>query len=114
MGVHGRVDGHARMLHLHLRARRRDSAGRPVRRAVARLLLAVRTRRHRMGTLPSLHSRDDLAGPEIVARTDSEGDPYFICLLALPDGEPLAVAEAHMRPAVETVRQRLLSALGAA
>jgi hypothetical protein len=69
-----------------------------------RWLWRTRERHYRAGRV---------AVPEIVARTDSEGDPYFICLLALPDGEPLAVAEAHMRPAVETVRQRLLSALGA-
>ena len=55
-----------------------------------------------------------VAVPEIVAGTDSEGDPYFKCLLMLPDGDPLPVAEAHGRPAVEAVRQRLLSALGAA
>jgi hypothetical protein len=69
-----------------------------------RWLWRTRERHYRAG---------QVAVPEIVARTDSEGDPYFICLMALPDGEPLAVAEAHMRPAVETVRQRLLSALGA-
>ena len=53
----------------------------------------------------------DVAVPEIAAGTDSEGDPYFKCLLTLPDGDALTVAEAHARPAVEAVRQRLLSVL---
>jgi len=65
----------------------------------------VRERRYRLG---------QVAVPDIVAGTDSEGDPYFKCMLALPDGDPLPVAEAHGRPQVEAVRLRLLSALGAA
>lgn len=55
-----------------------------------------------------------LSVPEVVVGTDSDGDPYFKCLLARPDGDPLTVAEAHARPAVEAVRLRLLSALRAA
>jgi hypothetical protein len=68
-------------------------------------LWRVRERRYHLG---------QVAVPDIVAGTDSEGDPYFKCMLMLPDGDPLPVAEAHVRPKVEAVRQRLLSALGVA
>jgi hypothetical protein len=56
----------------------------------------------------------DLAPPDVVAGTDSEGDPYFKCLLTLPGGDVLTVAEAHARPPVEAVQQRLAAALAAA
>ncbi len=56
----------------------------------------------------------DLAAPDVVAGTDSDGDPYFTCVLRLPGGESLTVAEAHARPEVEEVQQRLAAALAAA
>ena len=56
----------------------------------------------------------DLAPPQVVAGTDSDGDPYFKCLLALPGGELLTVAEAHARQSVEDVQRRLAAALAAA
>lgn len=55
-----------------------------------------------------------LAAPAVVAEKDSDGDPYFKCLLTLPGGEILTVAEAHSRPAVEDVQRRLAAALAAA
>jgi hypothetical protein len=55
-----------------------------------------------------------LAAPAIVAGTDSDGDPYFKCVLTLPGGEALTVAEAHARPTVEAVQRRLEAALAAA
>jgi hypothetical protein len=67
-----------------------------------RWLWRTRERRYRVS---------DVAVPEIAAGTDSEGDPYFKCLLTLPDGDALTVAEAHARPTVEAVRQRLLTVL---
>src|SRR6185312_1248564 len=55
-----------------------------------------------------------LAAPAIVVGTDSDDDPYFRCVLTLPGGEALTVAEAHARPTVEIVQQRLAAALAAA
>jgi hypothetical protein len=55
-----------------------------------------------------------LAAPAIVAGTDSDGDPYFRCVLTLPGGEALTVAEAHARQSVEAVERRLATALAAA
>lgn len=53
----------------------------------------------------------EVAAPEIVQSIDSDGDPYFSCQLTLPGGGTLSVAESHLRPQVEAVQQRLLSAL---
>jgi len=55
-----------------------------------------------------------LAAPTIVVGTDSDGDPYFKCVLTLPGGEALTVAESHARPPVEAVQRRLETALAAA
>ena len=56
----------------------------------------------------------DVFVPEVAAGTDSDGDPYFKCLLRLPDDRVLTVAGGHQRPQVEAARQRLLAALDAA
>jgi len=50
--------------------------------------------------------------PELLVDKDSDGDPYFKCLLRLPDGV-LTVAEGHARPKLEAVCARLLSVLPA-
>jgi hypothetical protein len=55
-----------------------------------------------------------LAAPATVVGTDSDGDPYFKCVLTLPGGEALTVAESHARPPVEAVQRRLETALAAA
>jgi hypothetical protein len=55
-----------------------------------------------------------LAAPAIVVGMDGDGDPYFKCVLTLPGGEALTVAESHAWPPVEAVQQRLEAALAAA
>ena len=55
-----------------------------------------------------------LAASAIVAGTDSDGDPYFRCVLTLPGGQALTVAEAHARQSVEAVQRRLETAFAAA
>jgi len=55
-----------------------------------------------------------LAAPAIVVGMDGDGDPYFKCVLTLPGGEALTVAESHARPPMEAVQQRLEAALAAA
>ena len=56
----------------------------------------------------------DVFVPDVLAGTDSDGDPYFKCLLRLPDDRVLTVAEGHERTRVEATRRRLLAALEAA
>jgi len=64
----------------------------------------ARERRYRVG---------DVAAPDLVDGKDGDGDPYFKCLLALPDGSSLTVAEGNGRRSVEAVQQRLAAALRA-
>lgn len=53
----------------------------------------------------------DVRVPPIVDGADEEGDPYFRCLLILPDGHVVAVAESHRRLDVENARERVVAAL---
>jgi hypothetical protein len=61
----------------------------------------------------SRHAAADLSVPDVVAGTDSDGDPYFKCLLRLADDRVLVVAEGHARENVEAARRRLQAALDA-
>jgi hypothetical protein len=69
-----------------------------------RWLWGVRERRYRATAL---------AAPDLEVGEDSDGDPYFKCLLLLPGGAVLTIAEAHDRAFVEDAQQRLETALGA-
>ena len=60
------------------------------------------------------HAAADVFVPDVVAGTDSDGDPYFKCVLRLPDDRVLTVAEGHERTRVEATRRRLLAALDTA
>ena len=44
--------------------------------------------------------------------TDSEGDPYFECLLTLPDGSSVTLAEGSVREQCELVCERFHLAIG--
>ncbi|UXI70129.1 hypothetical protein [Tahibacter amnicola] len=53
----------------------------------------------------------DLSPPRIAAGRDSEGDPYFQCVLTLPDGREIVMAEGPDHSAVERVRTAYLAAI---
>ena len=53
----------------------------------------------------------DLAAPRIDESKDSDGDPYFSCVLALPGGRRVAVAESGHRPEVEAALDALNASL---
>jgi hypothetical protein len=55
----------------------------------------------------------DVFVPHVEAGTDNDGDPYFKCLLLLPNGRVLTVAEGYERTEVEATRRRLLAELAA-
>lgn len=42
---------------------------------------------------------------------DSEGDPYFSCLVVTPDGRQVTVGESHDEASMEALRERVASAL---
>jgi hypothetical protein len=48
----------------------------------------------------------DLAMPEVVDEQDGDGDLYFKCLLRLPGGHEVIVAESSSRHKVELARQK--------
>jgi hypothetical protein len=54
----------------------------------------------------------DLSVLDILEGKNGNGDPYFRCLMRLPDGRTLTVSEARSRYGAEKARNRLLSALG--
>jgi hypothetical protein len=54
----------------------------------------------------------DLSVLDILEGKNGNGDPYFRCLMRLPDGRTLTVSEARSRQSAEKARNRLLSALG--
>lgn len=54
----------------------------------------------------------DVTQLEVVESTDSDGDPYFSCVLALNDGQGIRVVEGHDRRTVESAVWRLRKALG--
>jgi hypothetical protein len=49
----------------------------------------------------------DVANVKLEEGTDSDGDPYFRCLMTIPGWEPIAIAEGHQRAEVEAVRDRV-------
>ena len=53
----------------------------------------------------------DLAAPRIDISKDSDGDPYYTCMLELPGGRRIAVAEGGHRPEVEAVLDALNASL---
>jgi len=73
-------------------------------RVLAREVYAWSTRENR-------YAASDVFVPDVVEEKDSDGDPYFKCLLRLPDGRSLTVAESHSRPRMEARRAELLAAL---
>jgi hypothetical protein len=42
----------------------------------------------------------------VVATTDSDGDPYFVCRVTLGDGTELDLSEGHDRPTIEREVER--------
>ncbi len=55
----------------------------------------------------------DVFVPYVAVSTDNDGDLYFKCLLWLPDGRVLTVAEGYKRPQIDAAHRRLLAALAA-
>jgi len=55
----------------------------------------------------------DVFVPHVAASTDSDGDPYFKCLLWLPNGRVLTVAQGHQQWQIEVAHRHLLAALTA-
>ncbi len=53
----------------------------------------------------------DLAAPHIDERKDSDGDAYYACVLELPGGRRVVVAESSHRPEVEAVLDTLKASL---
>lgn len=53
----------------------------------------------------------DLAAPRIEESKDSDGDPYYACVIELPGGGRVAVAEGSHRPDVEAVLAQLRTSL---
>ncbi len=54
---------------------------------------------------------DEIGAPILETGRDSEGDPYFCCVLTTPAGHAVSVAEGNDRETVEAARQKLLMAL---
>ncbi len=52
-----------------------------------------------------------IAMPAIETGKDSDGDPYFRCILTTPSGHAVTIAEGNDRETVEAKRDRLLAAL---
>jgi len=50
--------------------------------------------------------------PDVIEEKDSDGDPYFKCILKLPGNRNLTVAESGHRPNVDATHARLRAALG--
>jgi hypothetical protein len=59
----------------------------------------------------SRHAAADLSVPAVVEKKGSEGEVGYQCLLRLPNGRLLTVAEVTSRERADEVRGRLLAAL---
>ncbi len=55
---------------------------------------------------------DEIGAPILETGRDSEGDPYFRCVLTTPAGHAVSVAEGNDRDTVDAAHRRLLAALG--
>lgn len=53
----------------------------------------------------------EIAAPIIETGRDSEGDPYFRCVITTPSGHAVSVSEGHDQEAVEAAHQKLMAAL---
>ena len=49
--------------------------------------------------------------PRLVQQRDSDGDPYFHCVLTTPSGRDIIVKESHSRQDAEAARDRLAVAM---
>jgi hypothetical protein len=52
-------------------------------------------------------STRDVLDVRLDETTDSDGDPYFKCVLAIPGPERIVIAEGHDRATIEAVRDRV-------
>ncbi|MCB0386786.1 MAG: hypothetical protein KDD43_15435, partial [Bdellovibrionales bacterium] len=56
-------------------------------------------------------SRSDVVVSDLIATTDSEGDPYFKFTVSFAGLDPVVIAEGHSRESVESERLMLLKEL---
>lgn len=54
---------------------------------------------------------DGIVAPAVVEEKDSEGDPYYIARLSLPDGSTFDIAENHDRARCDRVCKKFTEAL---
>ena len=58
-------------------------------------------------TIEKRYRSRDLTAPRVEETKDSDGDPYYTCVLELPGGHAVTVAEGSHRPDVEAVFDHL-------
>ncbi|MCB0364459.1 MAG: hypothetical protein H6624_03625 [Bdellovibrionaceae bacterium] len=68
-------------------------------------------RRHLWWVEARRASVQEVAVSDVIETTDSEGDPYFKCTIALQGDGPLVFVEAHDRQRVESRRLELITSL---
>lgn len=67
--------------------------------------------RHPFSAMEKRYRSRDLAAPRVDVTADSDGDPYYTCVLELPGGRVVTVAEGSHRPDVEAVLDNLQKSL---
>lgn len=50
--------------------------------------------------------------PPVLRERDSEGDPYFRCVIVTPAGRRVSMGESHDEETMDRLRERVVAALG--